>query len=91
TAGADLVPLWYKQLRLVGAYAYGMEEFEGRRIRTFQLAFELLRRDGLDQRLSDLVRHRFPLERYRKAINTAMHAGKLGGVKTVFDMTDGAP
>ncbi|MFQ5933674.1 MAG: zinc-binding dehydrogenase [Dehalococcoidia bacterium] len=89
-AGADLVPLWYKQLRLVGAYAYGVEEFEGKRVKTFQLAFDLLQRKGPGQSVAGLVSHRFPLKRYRGAITTAMRAGQVGAVKTVFDLINGA-
>lgn len=89
-AGADLVPLWYKQIRLVGAYAYGLEEVDGNQIRTFQLALNLMARDGLAEKLADLVRHKYPLNRYKEAIDTAMNAGKLDGVKTVFDLTDGS-
>ena len=86
-ARADLIPVWYKQLRLVGSYAYGVEEHQGRRIKTFELAIELLSKDGLADLFAGLVRHRFPITRYSKAIDTAIRAGQLGGVKTVFDLT----
>ncbi len=89
-AGADLVPLWYKQVSLVGSYAYGLEDVKGGPVKTFQLALDLMRKDGLAERLAQLVRHKYPLSRYKEAIYTAMHAGRLGSVKTVFDVTDGA-
>ncbi len=88
--GADLLAVWYKQLRLIGAYAYGVEDYKGKRRRTFEITLELLSRDGLGERLAGLVRHRYPLRRYKEAIDTAMRAGKTGGVKTVFDLTDEA-
>ena len=87
--GADLLPVWYKQLRLIGAYAYGVEDYQGKRRKTFEIALEFLCKDGLAERLTGLVRHRYPLRRYREAIVTAMRTGKAGGVKTVFDLTDG--
>ncbi len=90
SAGADLVPVWYKQLRLIGAYAYGLERYGGKEIKTFQLALDLLSKDGLAETLTGLVRHKFPLSRYRDAIDCAVRAGKMGGVKTVFDLTDQA-
>jgi threonine dehydrogenase-like Zn-dependent dehydrogenase len=85
----DLAPLWYQELRLTGSYAYGMETWEGRRAKTFDLARELLARDGWAQRLAGLVSHRFPLKRHREAIATAMHPGASGAVKTVFDLREG--
>jgi threonine dehydrogenase-like Zn-dependent dehydrogenase len=87
----DLAPLWYQEVRLTGAYAYGMESHDGRRVKTFELALEVLARGGLAAQLETLVRHRFPLRRYRQAIATAMRPGKFGAVKTVFDLRDEAP
>ena len=29
--------VWYKELKVQGSYAYGMEYYEGRKIRTFYL------------------------------------------------------
>ena len=90
SAGADLVPVWYKQLHLIGAYTYGLEKYHGKEIKTFQLALDLLNKDGLAETLAGLVRHKFPLSHYRDAIDCAIRAGKMGGVKTVFDLTDQA-
>ena len=87
----DLAPLWYQEVRLIGTYAYGLESHDGRQVKTFELALEVLARDGLAAQLEKLVRHRFPLHRYRQAIATAMRPGKSGAVKTVFDLRDEAP
>ena len=84
----DLAPLWYQELRVVGAYAYGTETVDGREARTFELTLELLERPGWAQRLGDLVGHRFPLRRYKDAIATAMQAGRSEAVKVAFDFTD---
>ncbi len=88
---ADLAPVWYKQLRLKGSYAYGVEKYRGRKVKTFDLALDFMTKNGLGKSLSGLVRHRFPLHRYREAIDTALRAGRLGGVKTVFDLRNGTP
>jgi threonine dehydrogenase-like Zn-dependent dehydrogenase len=88
----DLTPLWQREIELVGAYAYGTEEIggslngngrpaHGRRVRTFDLAFEL----ATDARLGHLVSVRYPLERYREAIEHASAAGPRGAVKIVFE------
>jgi threonine dehydrogenase-like Zn-dependent dehydrogenase len=78
----DLAALWQRELELVGAYAYGTEELaDGRRMRTFDLAFELVSAAGLGR----LVSARYPLERYREAIEHAATAGSRGAVKIVFE------
>jgi hypothetical protein len=35
-----------------------------------------------------LVSARYPLERYREAVEHAANAGRRGAVKVVFDLTD---
>src|SRR5207237_9433069 len=78
----DLAALWQRELELVGADAYGTEELaDGRRMRTFDLAFELAAAAGLGR----LVSARYPLERYREAIEHAATAGSRGAVKIVFE------
>jgi threonine dehydrogenase-like Zn-dependent dehydrogenase len=78
----DLAPLWQREIELVGAYAYGTETHPrtGSRVGTFSLAFELVEAAGLDQ----LVSARYPLERYREAIEHAASAGRRGATKIVF-------
>jgi threonine dehydrogenase-like Zn-dependent dehydrogenase len=78
----DLAALWQREIELVGAYAYGTEELsDGRRMRTFDLAFELVAAADLGR----LVSARYPLERYREAIEHAATAGSRGAVKIVFE------
>jgi threonine dehydrogenase-like Zn-dependent dehydrogenase len=78
----DLAPLWQREIELVGAYAYGTEELpDGRAARTFDLAFEL----SAAAELGRLVSARYPLERYREAIEHAATAGSRGAVKIVFE------
>ena len=78
----DLAPLWQREIELVGAYAYGTEELsDGRTPRTFDLAFELAAAADLGR----LVSARYPLERYRDAIEHAATAGSRGAVKIVFE------
>jgi threonine dehydrogenase-like Zn-dependent dehydrogenase len=78
----DLAPLWQREIELVGAYAYGTEQLaDGRSARTFDLAFEL----AAGAELGRLVSARYPLERYREAIEHAATAGARGAVKIVFE------
>jgi len=77
----DLTPLWQKQVRLQGAYAYGVEPALGGR-RTFAVATELVASRDLGRLLSAT----YPLDRYADAIDHAAHAGRRGGVKIAFDL-----
>ncbi|MDQ6726451.1 MAG: zinc-binding dehydrogenase [Actinomycetota bacterium] len=75
----DLTGLWHKEIRLVGAYAYGVEEGGER---TFDLAFDLVAEADLGR----LVSATYPLDRYREAIDHAANAGSRGAVKVAFDL-----
>ena len=70
----DLTPLWQREVRLVGSYAY--------RHTTFATAFELV----ADARLERLVSALYPLERWREALDHAAAAGRRGAVKIAFDL-----
>ncbi len=80
----DWTSIWYKQLNVRGAYAYGIELFNEEQIHTFQLGTHLLHDHGA--KLPLLVGTPFQLKDYKKAIQTALNTGKTGTVKTVFDM-----
>ena len=70
----DLTPLWQREIRLAGAYAY--------RHATFATAFELVADAGLERLVSAL----YPLERWREALDHAAAAGRRGAVKIAFDL-----
>jgi threonine dehydrogenase-like Zn-dependent dehydrogenase len=80
----DLTGLWQREVSITGAYAYGTEPARRPRqaSRTFTLAFELVADAGLER----LVSARYPLERYREAIEHAAAAGRRGAVKVAFDL-----
>jgi threonine dehydrogenase-like Zn-dependent dehydrogenase len=88
----DLAPLWHRELTLVGAYAYGVEDPgpNGTGIaedgadppRSFDLAIAVVAAAGL----GSLVTAAYPLERYEEAIAHAGAAGRRGAVKVAFDL-----
>jgi threonine dehydrogenase-like Zn-dependent dehydrogenase len=95
TVVLDVTPLWQRQVNLRGSYAYGLEDTgeatvtngsgtngSGGPRRTFDLAFDLVAEAGLER----LVSVRYPLDRYREAIDHAAGAGRRGAVKVVFDL-----
>ncbi len=81
----DWTTIWFKELRVLGTYAYGVEEVGGERLRTFELALRLLNQKRVD--LAALVTHRFRLADYRRAVRTALFTGEHRSVKTVFALT----
>ena len=82
TVHVDLASLWHREVELAGAYAYGTEEVDGTRRRTFDLAMEVVGRFGLGR----LVSAAYPVERFEEAIAHAGAAGRRGAVKVVFDL-----
>jgi threonine dehydrogenase-like Zn-dependent dehydrogenase len=79
--GVDLTGLWQREIRLVGAYAYGPEPATGNR-HSFDVAMDLIAGAGLER----LVSATYPLDRYAEAIAHAAAAGRRGAVKVAFDM-----
>ncbi len=84
TAGADLSPVWFRELEVVGAYATATEQLRGERHHSFDLALDL----AGDAPLDGLVDATYPLHRWRDALDHALTAGRLGSVKVAFDLTE---
>ena len=84
----DLAPLWQREIRLAGAYAYGTEQLApDRRVRTFELAFDIVATHGLGR----LVSATYPIERFEEALQHAGAAGRRGAVKVAFDLRRATP
>lgn len=73
--GADLSPVWFRELDVTSAYATGGAE-------AFATAFRL----AGSAPLSGVVGGRYPLYRWREALDHAQSAGRLGTVKVAFDV-----
>ena len=83
-SGADLTPLWFRELELVGAYTSGMEDISGKSGRRHSFAMALEAASKLGPVLDQLVGAEYPLDRWREAIDHAMSAGRLGTFKVAF-------
>ena len=83
----DLAPLWHREVRLAGAYAYGTERGPGAddAISTFALAFDV----AAAQQTGRLVSATYPLTRFEDAVAHAGSAGRRGAVKIAFDVRKG--
>ncbi len=79
--GADLSPVWFRELEVLGAYAAGTEDLPGGPASTFDLAIGL----ALDAPLDGVVGAVYRLSRWREALDHALAAGRLGTVKVAFD------
>ena len=81
--GVDLSPIWFRELRVVGAYGRQYEHFGGRRIGTYQFVHELMAAGKLD--VARMLTHTFRLGDYRKAFDLAMNKGRDRAIKVAFD------
>ncbi|MEI8411133.1 MULTISPECIES: zinc-dependent alcohol dehydrogenase [unclassified Kribbella] len=79
-SGADLSPVWFRELELTGTYASAREEPNDQP--AFETALELAAKAPLD----GIVGATYPLYRWREAIDHAHSAGRLGTVKVAFDV-----
>jgi threonine dehydrogenase-like Zn-dependent dehydrogenase len=79
-AGADLSPVWFRELELVGAYATAIEKVNGRPRQAFDVAVDMAQEVALEE----LVSAAYPLNAWPEAIDHAMGSGRLGAVKVVF-------
>src|SRR3989442_1670284 len=80
-AGADLSPVWFRELEVIGAYAAGTELTDRGPVSTFDMAMDL----AADAPLEGMVGAVYPLARWREALDHAFAAGRLGTVKVAFD------
>lgn len=85
--GVDWTPMWFKELTVHAAYAYGPERRPDGECETFPLAIERMLAWG--EKLAPLVGTPYELRDHRAAVSAALHTGRSGAVKTVFAMHDG--
>ncbi len=86
--GVDLTPIWFRELHVVGAYGRQIEEFQGRKIGTYQLVHELILAGKLNVRA--MLTNTFRIEQYHHAFETALWKGKRKAIKVALDFrTDG--
>lgn len=79
----EWTPHYFKEINLIGSNAFGIEEFEGKRLHAMQIYLDLLACGRLE--LPELVTHRFRLEQYQQALLVSHDKEKNQAVKVVFD------
>jgi len=78
----DLTPLWLKKLTIAGSLGYGIEDYNGKPTKTWDVALDLVRTKKVD--IARYVTHRFTIDEYREAIKVNVFKEKYEAVKTVF-------
>ena len=88
TAGAlgpvDFSSLWFRELKLTGSSMYAHGICQGRTVRTYEKAVELLARG--DYPSQGLVSHLFRLADYRRAFKTAFDKRRHQSLKVALDL-----
>ncbi|HEY6225921.1 MAG TPA: alcohol dehydrogenase catalytic domain-containing protein [Verrucomicrobiae bacterium] len=79
----DCSPVWLREIDLIGSHGYGIEQYEGRAIHTFQLIVDWLAQKKLKP--ERLISHRFPLREFRKAVRVASDKGASGAIKVLLN------
>jgi threonine dehydrogenase-like Zn-dependent dehydrogenase len=74
--------VWTKELKIEGTVFYAMEDWRGRRARTFDATLELLGTTRAP--LRELVTHRHPLEDYARVIEENVDRRTHQSIKSVF-------
>jgi threonine dehydrogenase-like Zn-dependent dehydrogenase len=80
----DFSSLWFRELKLTGSAMYAHGVCQGRTVRTYGKAVELLARG--DYPCRGLVSHLFPLADYRRAFETAFDKRRHQSLKVALDL-----
>lgn len=78
----DWTPIWLNELKVIGSFACGTEDYKGQRLRSYEIALNLMVEGKVV--LASLLTHKFNLVEYREAIATISSKSQNRVVKTVF-------
>jgi threonine dehydrogenase-like Zn-dependent dehydrogenase len=76
-------PLYFKEARIVGSNAFGVEEVEGVRKHAIAHYLDLVRDGRID--IAPMLTHTFRLEQWRDAWTTIVNQRDTGAIKCAFD------
>jgi threonine dehydrogenase-like Zn-dependent dehydrogenase len=80
----DLSSLWFRELKLTGSAMFAYGHVQGRKVRTYELAVELLARG--DYPHEGLLSHIYLLKEYRQAFQAAFNKRRFESVKVALDL-----
>lgn len=79
----EWTPWYFKELRLVGSNAFGVEEVDGVRQHAIAHYLDLVVAGRID--LTGMLTHTFRLDQWRDAFTTIVEQGTTGAIKVAFD------
>ena len=79
----EWTPWYFKELRLIGSNAFGVETVQGVRRHAIEHYLDLAGSGRID--LTGMLTHTFRLDDWREAFRTIVHQGDTGAVKVAFD------
>jgi threonine dehydrogenase-like Zn-dependent dehydrogenase len=82
-ARCEWTPWYFKEARLIGSNAFGVEEVDGVRKHAMDHYLDLVAAGRID--LAGMLTHTFVLEDWRDAFRTLIEQGDTGAIKVAFD------
>jgi threonine dehydrogenase-like Zn-dependent dehydrogenase len=79
----EWTPLYFKELRIAGSNAFGIEEWQGRRQHAMAWYLELASQGKLDA--TAILTHRYRLDDWREAFMACRHQDRSRAVKVLFE------
>jgi threonine dehydrogenase-like Zn-dependent dehydrogenase len=76
-------PLYFKEARIVGSNAFGVEEVDGVRKHAIEHYLDLVRSGRVD--VAAMLTHTFRLDKWREAWTTIAEQHRTGAIKCAFD------
>ncbi len=83
-ARCEWTPWYFKELRLIGSNAFGIEEVDGRRRHGIAHYLDMASTGRID--LDGLLTHTFSLDDWRTAFAALAEQGTTGAIKVAFDL-----
>ena len=78
----DTAPIWFNEIDLLGANGRAGENYQGRRLHTYELLWELMLQGRID--LRGLLTHQFRPDQYRQAFAALANRNHTGAIKVAF-------
>jgi threonine dehydrogenase-like Zn-dependent dehydrogenase len=85
----EWTPLYFREIAIIGANGFAIEEYQGRRQHAMQWYLEFVRTQRVD--VTPIITHRYCLTDYREAFMACYHQGKSAAVKVLFEYPSASP
>lgn len=79
----DWTPIFIKELNIIASNTFGLEDIDGEKKKTIQIALDLISSRKVD--VSDFLTHKFSLDNYKEALDVASNKAEHNSLKVVFE------